>query len=97
MKILIQTLDFTPKQDLLDLVNEKLSKLEKFSDRIVECRVVLRVEKSDTRENKLCEVRVVIPGDDLFFKKQFASFEEGIQRASETLQRQVKEWKAKVQ
>ena len=97
MKILIQSLDFSPKQDLLDMVNEKLSKLEKFSDRIVECRVVLRVEKSDTRENKICEVRVVIPGNDLFFKKQFASFEEGIMKASETLQRQVKDWKAKVQ
>lgn len=97
MKILIQTLDFTPKQDLLDLVNEKIGKLEKFSDRIVECRVTLRVEKSDTRENKSCEVKVVIPGNDLFYKKQFTSFEEGVQKASETLQRQVKQWKAKVQ
>jgi putative sigma-54 modulation protein len=95
MKIHIQTLNFSPKQDLLDLVNEKVGKLEKFSDRIVESRVVLRVEKSDNRDNKVCEVRVVIPGNDLFVKKQFSSFEEGIQKVTDTLQRQIKEWKDK--
>ena len=42
MKINIQTLDFSPKQDLLDLVNEKVEKLERYSDRIVESRVVDR-------------------------------------------------------
>jgi ribosomal subunit interface protein len=95
MKIHIQTLDFTPRQSLLDLVNEKVGKLEKFSDRIIESRVTLRVEKSDTRENKICEVRVVIPGNDLFVKKQTESFEEGIQKVTETLERQLKEWKEK--
>lgn len=93
MKIHIQTQDFTAKQDLLDLVNEKVSKLERFSDRIVESRVLLRVEKADKRDNKICEVRVVIPGNDLFVKKQFESFEEGIQKATDTLSRQIKEWK----
>jgi putative sigma-54 modulation protein len=95
MKIHIQTLDFSPKQDLLDLVDEKIGKLERFSDRIVESRVTLRVEKSDKRDNKVCEVRLVIPGNDLFVKKQFESFEEGIHKVSETLQRQIKEWKEK--
>jgi ribosomal subunit interface protein len=95
MKVHIQTLDFTPRQDLLDLVNEKVERLEKFSDRIVESRVVLRVEKSETRNNKVCEVRVVLPGNDLFVKKQFNSFEEGIQKVTDTLSRQLNEWKEK--
>jgi ribosomal subunit interface protein len=95
MKVHIQTLDFTPRQDLLDLVNEKVERLEKFSDRIVESRVVLRVEKSENRNNKVCEVRVVLPGNDLFVKKQFNSFEEGIQKVTDTLGRQLNEWKEK--
>jgi putative sigma-54 modulation protein len=96
MKIHIQALDFSPKQDLLDLVDEKIGKLERFSDRIVESRVTLRVEKSDKRDNKICEIKVHIPGNDLFVKKQFESFEEGIHKASETLQRQIKDWKEKI-
>jgi putative sigma-54 modulation protein len=95
MKIEIQTLDFTPKQDLLDLVNDKVGKLEKFSDRIIECRVVLRVEKADKRDNKICELRAVIPGNDLYIKKQFASFEEGVLKVTDAMERQIKEWKAK--
>ncbi len=57
MKINIQPIDCTPRQDLLDLVNEKLEKLAHFSDRILECKVVLRIEKADKRDNKVVEVR----------------------------------------
>jgi putative sigma-54 modulation protein len=95
MKISIQSIDFTPRQNLLDVVNEKLSKIEKFSDRILEAKVILRVEKSESRENKICEVKLVIPGNDIFVKKQSDSFEDGIQKVSEILQREVKDWKEK--
>jgi putative sigma-54 modulation protein len=95
MKINIQTIDFNPRQDLLDLVDEKVGKLGRFSDRIIECKVLLRVEKSDKRDNKITELRAVIPGNDIFVKKQYESFEEGIQKATEALERQIKEWKEK--
>jgi len=95
MKIHIQSIDCSPRQDLLDLVNEKLSKLNHFSDRILEAKVVLRVEKADKRDNKVVEVRLVIPGHDIFAKKNSESFEESLQKVAEVLQREVKEWKDK--
>ena len=96
MKINIQPINCTPRQDLLDLVDEKMNKLTHFSDRILECKVVLRVEKSESHDNKVVEVRLVIPGNDLFAKKQSDSFEEGIQKVYDILQREVKDWKEKV-
>jgi len=96
MKISIQSIDCTPRQDLLDLVNEKLEKLSHFSDRILEYKVVLRVEKADKRDNKVIEVRVVIPGNDLFVKKTSESFEESLQKSYDVLQREIKDWKEKV-
>ena len=96
MKISIQSIDCSPRQDLLDLVNEKLEKLSHFSDRILESKVVLRVEKADKRDNKVVEVRVVIPGNDLFVKKSSESFEESLQKSYDVLQREVKDWKEKV-
>ena len=96
MKISIQSIDCTPRQDLLDLVNEKLEKLSHFSDRILEYKVVLRVEKADKRDNKVVEVRVVIPGNDLFVKKTSESFEESLQKSYDVLQREIKDWKEKV-
>jgi putative sigma-54 modulation protein len=95
MKINIQSINCTPRQDLLDLVNEKISKLEHFSDRIVDSRVTLRIENSENRENKVVEVKVAIPGNDLFVKKHGESFEECVQKAYDVLQRELKEWKAK--
>jgi len=95
MKINIQAINCTPRQDLENLINEKLTKLEHFSDRILESRVVLRVEKADKRDNKIIEVKVMIPGNDLFVKKQCESFEEGIQKVYDVLQREVKDWKEK--
>lgn len=96
MKITIQPIDCTPRQDLIDLVNEKLEKLAHFSDRILECKVILRVEKADKRDNKVIEVRLVIPGHDLFVKKHTESFEESLQKVYEVLQREIKDWKERV-
>jgi len=95
MKIHIQSIDCSPRQDLLDLVHEKLTKLDHFSDRILEAKVVLRIEKADKRDNKVVEVRLVIPGDDIFVKKNSESFEEALQKVYDVLQREVKEWKEK--
>ena len=95
MKISIQSIDFNPRQELLDLVNEKFNKIERFSDRILEAKVILRVEKSESRENKVCEVKLIIPGNDIFVKKQSESFEDATQKVSDILQREVKDWKEK--
>ncbi len=95
MKVNVQGIGVTPRQDLLDLIDEKLNKLERISDRIVEAKVILRVEKSDDRNNKQVEVRLAIPGNDIFVKKQGESFEEVVQKTTDTLQRELKDWKEK--
>ena len=95
MKIIVQNVGLTARQELLDLIDEKLGKLDRLTDRIVEARVTLRVEKAEDRNNKIMEVKLVVPGDDIFVKKQGESFEELTQKITETLQRSVKEWKAK--
>src|ERR1700733_12963223 len=96
MQFHIQSIDCSPKLDFLYLVTEKLNNLDHFSDRILEYKVVLRVEKADKRDNKVVEVRVVIPGNDLFVKKTSESFEESLQKSYDVLQREIKDWKEKV-
>jgi putative sigma-54 modulation protein len=95
MKIHVQNVGLTPRQELLDLIDEKLGKLDRFSDRILEARVTLRVEKAEAPNNKTMEVKLVIPGDDIFVKKTGESFEEVVLKISDTLQREVKDWKEK--
>lgn len=95
MKIIIQSPDFTPQPELLDFVNKKVDKLEHFYQRILEARVLLKTNKSDKRENKVCELRLVIPGNDLFSEHQASTFEEAVALAVDAIKRQVVDFKEK--
>ncbi|MBS1735957.1 MAG: ribosome-associated translation inhibitor RaiA [Bacteroidetes bacterium] len=86
MKINLQALKFTPKQELRDFVQEKVSKLSRFDDKIISADVSLILEESKTPENKVCEIRLIVPGNDDFVKKTAGSFEEAILVAVDTLQ-----------
>jgi len=95
MKIIIQTPDIKARETLLNFVTEKVEKLGTLSDQLLEARVTLRLDKSDTRENKICVIKGVIPGNDLFVEKQATSFEEATLKSVETMKRQISDWKAK--
>ena len=94
MKIIIQTPDFKADQKLLDLVTEKVEKLAKFTDRIHDAIVTLKLDKSDTKENKICEIKLGIPGSDLFAAKQCKTFEEAASKTSDALRSQIESWKS---
>jgi ribosomal subunit interface protein len=86
MKINIQSLKFTAKEKLLDFVNEKVSKLSRFDDRIISVDVTLQLDTANTAENKICDIRLNVPGNDDFVKKNAATFEEAVLNAVDTLQ-----------
>lgn len=94
MKITIQTPNFKADQKLLDLVTEKVEKLGKFTDRIHDASVTLKLDKSDTRDNKICEIKLAIPGNDLFATKQCKSFEEAASKTTDALRSQIEAWKS---
>lgn len=89
MRIDIQTPDFRASEQLLEFVTEKIGKLTRFSDQIFEAAVTLKVDKSTTRENKMCEIRLGIPGNDLFASRQCKSFEEATAKTVDALRSQI--------
>jgi len=93
MKITIQAPDFKPRETLTSFVEDNVGKLALLSDRIIEGRVYLKLDKSDSRENKVCEIKLVIPGQDLFASKQSSSFEDAVMQAIEAVRPQVERWK----
>jgi len=58
MKITIQAPDFKPRETLTSFVEDNVGKLALLSDRIIEGRVYLKLDKSDSRENKVCEIKL---------------------------------------
>jgi len=95
MKVLTQSVNFNADKGLIEFVEAKVSKLEKFHDKIVDAEVFLKVENTSEKENKITEVKINIPGNDLIVKKTTKTFEEGINLAVDTLKRQLKKSKEK--
>ena len=96
MTVKIQSLHFDADQKLIDHIEEKVSKLNHFYDAIIGTNVILKLEKSSQSDNKIAEIKLRIPGNDLFAKRQCSTFEEAADTAVEALKKQIKKRKEKV-
>ncbi len=95
MKVNIQTPNFTAKDELLVFVEKRLSKLEQFYDRIICADVYLKLLPASEKENKIVEILLSIPGDDIMVKKDGKTFEEALDENIRTMERQLKKRKQK--
>lgn len=96
MTVKIQSVHFDADKKLLDFIQERVNKLTTFYDGIITSEVVLKLDKSDSAENKIAEIKVHISGNDLFAKKQCKSFEEAVDSSLDALKTQVKKHKEKI-
>ena len=96
MNIKVNSVHFDADQKLIDHVHKKVNKLGQFFDGIIGSEIFLRLENVQDDENKVAEVKLLIPGNDLFVKKQAKSFEEAVNKAVDTLNRQVTKYKEKL-
>ena len=96
VKINIRSIHFDADQKLIDFIQERVDKLTLFYDRIIEGDVYLKVENTNDLSNKVVEIKLHIPGNDLFAKKQSKSFEESVDEAVEALRKQIKKRKGKM-
>lgn len=95
MNVKIQSIKFDADQKLIDFINNKLSKLQRFYEGIIGAEVFLKLENTQDVENKIVEVKLLIPGNDLFVQRQAKKFEEGLDDCIDVLKRQVTKYKEK--
>ncbi len=95
MKVFTQSVNFKVDEDLVKFIEKKVSGLEKFHDKIVDAEVFLKVQKTSDKENKITEIKINIPGNELIVKKTNKTFEEGVSLGIESLKRQLKKSKEK--
>ena len=96
MKVNIQAVNFNVDRKLVDFTQERLDKLEKFYDKIVSSEVFLKVENTSDKENKIVEIRINVPGDDLMVKKVAKTFEEAVDSCTNSLERVLVKRKEKI-
>lgn len=96
MDVIIQSLGFKAGQDLESYVQEKVGKLADKSDSIIRAGVTLFLGPETDPERHFCEIRLEVPGNDLFVKKNGTSFEIAIVDAVHTLQNSLRKNKEKM-
>lgn len=97
MNIQVNTVHFTADQKLVDFVNRKVSKLDTYFEGIIGAEVIMKVDKPETANNKIAEIKLSIPGYDyLFAEKQTDSFEESIDLSVDAIRRQLFKFKEKL-
>ncbi|RED48274.1 ribosome hibernation-promoting factor, HPF/YfiA family [Seonamhaeicola aphaedonensis] len=96
MKVNTQSVNFSADKKLLDFIQKRMDKLDLFYDKVIKSDVYLKVENTSDKENKIFEARLSVPGDSLVVKKQCKTFEEGVDMATSSLERQLKKRKEKL-
>lgn len=95
MKVFVQSVNFNMDKDLKSYVEDKVTSLNKFYDKVIDAEVFLKVQKTSDKENKIAEVKLNVPGDDMMVKKLSKTFEEGVSLAVDALKRNLEKLKAK--
>ncbi len=96
MNVNIQTVRFNADTRLIEYVNRKMEKLSTFHDRIIKVDVYLKLDNVvHTIKDKIAEIRVHVPRQQLFVKATSKSFESSFDDAFESLVNQIKRKKEK--
>ena len=96
MNVNVHSIHFDADSKLVNFITEKVNKLTVFHDRIISSEVTLRVGSDSERpDNKHVEIRLAVPGNDLFAKRKASSFEEAAVLTVDALRNQVEREKTK--
>ena len=97
MKVNLQAVNFSAKEELVKFVEDKLSKLDNYYDQIVAADVYLKLDNNNSKDNKVVDIKLQVPGDDIVVSKNGQTFEEIINLSVDTLKRLVIKKKEKDQ
>ncbi len=81
----IQPVNFNASQELIENVGETFDKLAKYHDRIVSMDIYLKSLTETATRDKKVEVRVFLPGKDIFVEQQAETFKSATQQAYDRL------------
>ncbi len=91
MVINIQSIRFKADDQLQAYIQEKVGKLFSVNDRILRADVTLSEENGVNRYQ--CEIRLVVPGNDLIAKRSANTSKKAVYSAVSTLSRRLRDQK----
>ena len=89
MRVNTEAIGFKADQKLLNFIQRKTSKLDRFYEQIIDAEVVLKLENSGQVRDKVAEIKLHVPGETLFAKNMAKKFESAIDETVQALKRQL--------
>ena len=93
MEVKIQSVKFDASKQLIEFVEKKMSRLERFEDGSTGVDVVLKLDKDSEKGNKVALVTLHVPGGDIVSEQRARTFEEAVDLALDALKRQIEKRK----
>ena len=93
MKVHTEAVQFKADAKLRAYVEQKLGKLDQFFGRIIDAKVILKLENTGQVKDKVAEIQLNIPGVRLFTSDTKKTFEASVAAGVEHLRRQLKRHK----
>lgn len=89
MNVKIQSVKFDADKKLIDFVNAKMSKLDRFAEDAIGAEVILKVDKDHEHRNKVATLILNVPGNDLVAETRAKTFEESVDEGIEAIKKQI--------
>lgn len=97
MNIEIQFVNTRKIDSVEELIRQKLKDLSAKYDYITNAAVFIKEEKHPNERDHVCEIRLSVPGPQLFASSHETLFEKAVVNTIEDLERQLKKHKEKMQ
>ena len=93
MEVKIQSVKFDASKQLIEFVEKKMPRLERFEDGSTGVDVVLKLDKDSEKGNKVALVTLRVPGGDIVSEQRARTFEEAVDLALDAIKRQIEKRK----
>ncbi len=91
----MHSIKFDADSKLIEFIQKKMDKLDNHYDRVIDGEVYLRLNNKRL-DNKTIEIKVNVPGSQLFSKEQSNTFEQATDQAVDALKKQLTKFKEKL-
>ena len=95
MNLKIDSIHFKADSKLLDYIEKKANKIDKYYDRAIDLDIKLKLESNGQIKDKIVEYVLKVPGDKLFVSSVHKTFEAAADEGIDSLKRQLKRFKEK--
>ncbi len=96
MKIQTKAIQFKADTKLINRIDNKLNKLDRLFDRIIDAHVQLKLENSGQVKDKVLEARLNVPGEVIIASATSKTFETALDEVVDSLKRQLLKYKGRL-